>query len=64
VGGHLPIPLAVASEEGRMGNKACPIPYIPPRIFLFPLVKETGEKIGMERGQHWQEGLKQPFAAV
>lgn len=64
LGGHLPIPLAVASEKGRMENKACPIPYIPLRIFLFPLVKETGGKIGMERGQHWQEGLKQFSAAV
>lgn len=26
-----------------MEYKACPIPYIPPRIFLFPLVKKTGK---------------------
>lgn len=40
-----------------MEDKACPTPYIPARIFLFPLVKKMGEKTGMETGQHWQKRL-------
>lgn len=40
MGGHLPMGLAIASEEGKNVRLCTSLPYIHPRTSLFTLVKD------------------------